>query len=53
MNMLKNARLTPTGREILVMRLEDGEHPADVACANNDNLNGRPGHFHLTFSARA
>lgn len=33
MNMHKNARLTPKGREVLVSRLEGGEHPADVACA--------------------
>ena len=33
MNMHQNARLTPKGREILVNRLERGEHPGDVACA--------------------
>jgi transposase InsO family protein len=33
MNIHKNARLTPIGREILVARLERGEHPQDVACA--------------------
>lgn len=33
MNMHKNARLTPKGREVLVERLERGERPADVACA--------------------
>lgn len=33
MNIHKNARLTPKGREILVERLERGEHPSDVACA--------------------
>ena len=33
MNMHKNARLTPKGRELLIERLERGEHPADVACA--------------------
>lgn len=33
MNIHKNARLTPHGREILVSRLERGEHPIDVACA--------------------
>ena len=33
MNIHKNARLTPKGREILIGRLERGEHPCDVACA--------------------
>lgn len=33
MNVHKNARLTPKGRENLVARLERGEHPQDVACA--------------------
>jgi transposase InsO family protein len=33
MNLHKNARLTPKGREILVRRLEGGQHPADAACA--------------------
>ncbi|MCP4823235.1 MAG: IS481 family transposase [Shimia sp.] len=33
MNIHKNARLTPKGREILIGRLERGEHPSDVACA--------------------
>ena len=33
MNMHKNARLTPKGREVLIGRLERGEHPGDVACA--------------------
>lgn len=33
MNIHKNARLTPKGREILIRRLERGEHPCDVACA--------------------
>ncbi|MBE9556593.1 MAG: IS481 family transposase [Proteobacteria bacterium] len=33
MNVHKNARLTPRGREILVSRLERGEHPLDVATA--------------------
>ncbi len=33
MNMHKNARLTPKGRELLVERLERGERPADVASA--------------------
>ncbi len=33
MNIHKNARLTPKGREILTARLLRGERPADVACA--------------------
>ena len=33
MNIHKNARLTPRGREILISRLERGEHPLDVAIA--------------------
>jgi len=33
MNVHKNARLTPRGREILISRLERGEHPLDVATA--------------------
>ncbi len=33
MNIHQNARLTPKGRELLVKRLERGEHPHDVACA--------------------
>lgn len=33
MNVHKNARLTPRGREILNGRLERGEHPLDVATA--------------------
>ena len=33
MNMHENARLTPKGRENLVKRLENGEHPSDVARA--------------------
>jgi len=33
MNVHKNARLTPKGRELLIARLERGEHPYDVACA--------------------
>ena len=33
MNMHQNARLTPKGRELLIERLERGEHPKDVACA--------------------
>ena len=33
MNVHKNARLTPRGREILISRLERGEHPVDVATA--------------------
>ncbi len=33
MNVHKNARLTPRGREILVSRLKRGEHPQDVGTA--------------------
>ena len=33
MNIHKNARLTPKGREILISRLERGEHPEDAAAA--------------------
>ena len=33
MNIHKNAGLTPRGREILISRLERGEHPDDVAAA--------------------
>ncbi len=33
MNIHKNARLTPRGREILISRLERGEHPWDMATA--------------------
>ena len=33
MNIHNNARLTPKGRELLIGRLERGEHPHDVACA--------------------
>lgn len=33
MNMHQNARLTPKGRELLIERLERGEHPMDVAGA--------------------
>ena len=33
MNMHKNARLTPKGRELLIERLDRGEHPIDVASA--------------------
>lgn len=33
MNIHKNARLTVKGRELLIARLERGEHPCDVACA--------------------
>ena len=33
MNIHKNARLTPRGREILISRLERGEHAIDVATA--------------------
>ena len=31
MNVHENARLTPRGREILILRLDRGEHPMDVA----------------------
>ena len=33
MNVHKNARLTPKGRELLIARLERGGAPKDVACA--------------------
>ncbi|HEB79739.1 MAG TPA: IS481 family transposase, partial [Rhodospirillales bacterium] len=33
MNIHKNARLTPRGRELLIDRLNRGEHPQDVATA--------------------
>ena len=33
MNVHENAGLTPKGREILISRLERGEHPIDVATA--------------------
>ena len=33
MNVHKNARLTTKGRELLIARLERGEHPQDVASA--------------------
>ena len=33
MNIHQNARLTPKGRELLIARLERGEHVCDVACA--------------------
>jgi len=33
MNIHHNARLTPKGRELLIARLERGEHVCDVACA--------------------
>ncbi len=33
MNMHQNARLTPKGRELLIVRLERGERPGDVAWA--------------------
>ena len=33
MNMHKNARLKPKGRDLLIARLERGERPGDVACA--------------------
>lgn len=38
MNMHKNARLTPKGRELLIGRLERGEHPQDVASAMGISL---------------
>ena len=33
MNIHKNARLTPRGREVLISRLTRGEHPQDVGAA--------------------
>lgn len=33
MNIHNNARLTVKGRELLISRLERGEHPVDVASA--------------------
>ncbi len=33
MNVHKNARLTPRGREVLISRLERGEDPQDVGTA--------------------
>ena len=33
MNIHKNARLTPRGREVLISRLKRGEHPQDVGAA--------------------
>ena len=33
MNVHKNARLTPRGREILILRPERGKHPLNVAAA--------------------
>ncbi|WP_280161324.1 hypothetical protein [Salaquimonas pukyongi] len=36
MNIHKNARLTPKGREILIERLERGEHPCEVSCVMGD-----------------
>ena len=33
MNVHKNARLTPRGREVLISRLKRGEHPQDVSAA--------------------
>ncbi|MGR3343993.1 MAG: IS481 family transposase [Paracoccaceae bacterium] len=33
MNIHRNARLTPIGREILISRFERGEHRADIACS--------------------
>ena len=41
MNVHKNARLTPKGRELLIERLARGEHPIDVAGAPR-NLAVRP-----------
>ena len=38
MNIHKNARLTPKGREVLVRRLMRGERAADVACAMGVSL---------------
>jgi transposase InsO family protein len=38
MNIHKNAGLTPKGRELLVERLDRGEHPADVASAMGVSL---------------
>ncbi|MDA1101176.1 MAG: leucine zipper domain-containing protein [Proteobacteria bacterium] len=38
MNLHKNARLTPKGRELLIQRLERGEHPEDLACAMGVNV---------------
>jgi transposase InsO family protein len=38
MNSHKNARLTVKGRELLIARLERGEHPQDVACAHSVSL---------------
>lgn len=38
MNMHENARLTPKGRELLIARLERGEHPEDVASAMGISL---------------
>ena len=38
MNVHHNARLTPKGREVLVTRLDRGEHPQDVACAMGISL---------------
>ena len=40
MNVHKNARLTPRGREILISRLERGEHPEDVATAMGVSAEG-------------
>ena len=47
MNMHKNARLTPKGRELLIARLERGEHPSDVACAMGVSPD-RPGQSRCT-----
>jgi transposase InsO family protein len=38
MNVHKNARLTPKGRELLIARLERGEAPKDVAAAMGVSL---------------
>lgn len=39
MNVHKNAGLTPRGREILISRLQRGEHPNDVATAMGVSAN--------------
>ncbi len=39
MNAHKNARLTPRGRELLVSRLERGEHPRDLGAAMAARIN--------------
>ncbi len=38
MNIHKNARLTVKGRELLISRLERGEHPMDVATSMGVSL---------------